>query len=113
MSDVAVINGQSYLLSPLRCKHLRIISEKLAAGASMPKGVYSEIEQWMPFIGDSIQVNTPNFDRALLDEMTLQEFTDSWNTLVSISGIKVVTKGEMMPDSASESSRQVEHSPIQ
>jgi hypothetical protein len=86
------INGTDYELSPLRCKHLKEISAILKNGITAPtKDVYSEIEKWMPYIADSIKVKTPTFDASLLDEMTLQEFTDTWNAIVALSGIKVIS----------------------
>ena len=98
MVDQVTINGVSYELSPLRCKHLREISEILSKGTLAPaKGVYSEVEKWMPYIAASIKTKKPDFDATLLDELTLQEFTDTWNSVIGISGIKVVSKGEAIP----------------
>lgn len=107
MSEAKVtINGTEYQLSPLRCKHLREISKMLSDGlANVPtKGVYAEIEKWTPYIGDSIRVKSTSFDDVLLGELTLQEFTDTWNALVGISGIKVVSKGEGNPASTGDGS---------
>ena len=115
MSEANVtINGTVYPLSPLRCKHLRAISASLADGSMSvkPRGVYSEIEKLMPYILDSVRVGTPLFDPALLDELTLQEFIDTWNALVAMSGIKVVSK-EPVFQSAPESTGQSINSPIQ
>lgn len=97
LRPTVTINGTEYELSPLRCKHLREISETLAAGTPAPKGVYAEIMQWSKYIGESIKTKSPNFDFELLGELTLQEFTDTWNLVVAISGIKVVSKGEVAP----------------
>lgn len=93
MENKIVINGQEFALSSLRCKHLRQISQILQDITSAPpKGVFSEVEKWMPFIAESIKVKTPDFNSALLDELTLQEFTDTWNNVVALSGITVVPK---------------------
>jgi len=96
MSDsTVVINGTTYILSPLRCKYLRQISEVLASGTLAPtKGIYTEIEKFMPYIAASIKEKVPTFDQALLDELTLQEFMDTWTQVVAISGIRVVPKEE-------------------
>lgn len=84
------INGQSYELSPLRCKHLKQISALLTQDTQIVpgKGVYAEIEKWMPFIAQSIKIKNPTFDEALLDELTLQEFQDTWNAVVQMSSIR-------------------------
>lgn len=97
-SNKVTINGKSYELSPLRCKHLKRISELVAQAIPDDKaGVYGVIEKWMPFILDSIKVNTPDFPESELQEMTLVEFNLAWASLVSISGIEVTTKGESKP----------------
>lgn len=89
--NTITINGTTFELSSLKCKHLRQISEILQSGSLAPaKGVFAEVEKWMPFIAESIKVKTPDFNTQLLDELTLQEFTDTWNNIVAISGIKVV-----------------------
>ena len=93
MENSITINGTKFELSSLRCKHLRQISEILQNAVSTPpKGVFSEVEKWMPFIAESIKVKTPDFNSTLLDELTLQEFTDTWNNIVAMSGITVVPK---------------------
>lgn len=99
MSETTVtINGTEYTLSPLRCKHLREISEQLQNGAlNAPKGVYSEIARWMPYITTSIKIKSPDIPNDLVDELTLQEFTDTWEKILQLSGIKVVPKGEQAP----------------
>lgn len=96
MENSITINGTKFELSALRCKHLRQISEILQSTATTPpKGVFSEVEKWMPFIAESIKVKTPDFNQTLLDELTLQEFTDTWNNIVAISGITVVHKADI------------------
>ena len=95
MENSITINGTTFQLSSLRCKHLRQISQILQDSATTPaKGVFSEVEKWMPFIAESIKVKTPDFNSTLLDELTLQEFTDTWNAIVAMSGITVVPKAE-------------------
>lgn len=91
MPDVktVTINNTDYTLSPLRCKHLKKIQEVLAQGVK-GKGVYAELERWVPFIGDSIRATTPSFQDSLLEELTLQEFTDTWQAIIGMSGIKLV-----------------------
>lgn len=95
MSENSVtINGKTYPLSSLRCKHLRQITKILSEGRS-GQG-FSDIEKWMPFIAESIKIQSPNFNPEELDELTLQEFSDTWETIVKISGVKLV-RGEVTP----------------
>src|SRR5208282_917836 len=101
MENSITINGTKFELSSLRCKHLRQISEILQGSSTTPpKGVFSEVEKWMPFIAESIKVKTPDFNATLLDELTLQEFTDTWNNIVAMSGITVVNKSNLQTTTA-------------
>jgi len=104
------IEGKEYILSPLRCKHLRQISAILREQPT--GGLFSAIERWMPFVSDSIKIKTPDFDPALIEEMTLQEFNDVWKKIIEISGIALSPKGEQKPmESTGEQSTDVSQLP--
>jgi hypothetical protein len=91
------VNGKEYVISPLKCKHLRKISEILSQTTEAPQGAYGEIAKWLPFILASVQVEQPNVTIEELEEMTLQDFTDIWLAITEISGYKMVKRGEMTP----------------
>lgn len=98
MSEAKVtINKKEYILSPLKMKYLKQISTILSAGVATTGGVYSSFERWMPFIVASISENAPEFTNEMMDEMTVQEYTDTWTKLLQISGIQVTNKGEAKP----------------
>lgn len=93
-------NGKSFEISQLRAKHLRRISAILEERAKTPpKGLFSEMEQFFPFIAESIQVHNPDFKVEELDEMTLGEFNDIWTKIIQFSGVQLVGKGEQTPTS--------------
>lgn len=92
------IGSSEYELAPLRLKHLRKISKQIQETGSSPRTpTFADLDKWLPYIGDSIEVGSKDFDRSILDEMTLQEFTEAWTTLLNVSGFKIVAKGEAKP----------------
>lgn len=98
MSTVVKIGTKEYELSPLRLKQLKKIASVLESGTLSPTtGGYGEIDKWLPFILDSVKVSSPNVTIEELEEMSLQEFLDTWNTLIAMSGIKMVSQGEKTP----------------
>ncbi len=99
MNNKVKLNNQEYTVSPLKCKHLRKISELVKSGLAST-GTFSDLEQFAPFILDSVKVNHPDFTEDLIYESTLQEVLDTWNTIVAISGIEF-KPGEKAPTAAS------------
>lgn len=92
------IGQQEFELSPLKLKHLRKISKQIEeTGISPRTASFNDLDKWLPFIGDSIKANKPDFDFSLLDEMTLQEFSEIWKSLLAVSGFSIVAKGEAVP----------------
>jgi len=91
------INGIEYELSPLKLKHLKEITVKVAKG--LPSGVSATLDTWLPYLLYSIKVKNPNFQDSELDEATLKEITDAADVLLAVSGIviKNVLKGEQKP----------------
>ena len=91
MEDFVVIDGNQYAVAPLKCKHLREVSEILrSTKTSVPTSVYEDIDRWTPFVLYSIQKKNPDFTKELLEDATLTEFLEAWQTIISISGIRVV-----------------------
>ena len=106
------INGQSYEVSPLRCKHLRTITEMLTR--PQPSALWASLERWLPYIKDSIVVKNPQFKESELDEMTIEELNSARLTILQVSGIILVDKqpGEVKPtDSTGMTSTQESPSP--
>lgn len=91
------IDGKAYLVGPLRCKHLRQISKLLKDKSQQNTTDFTSVERWMPFVLDAIKSKNPEFKEETLDEMTLQEFNDTWNLIVGISGVQLTAKGEAKP----------------
>lgn len=114
MSDTATITiaEKEYIVSPLRCKHLKEITKLLADSSKrVTTNTYADIDRWMPFMLDSLRFKNPDIDENILGEMTLQEFQDGWGEIVRISGIKVVNKGgeaQSVPSPAKESTTKEE-----
>lgn len=94
--DQVVINGTTYTLSSLRIKHLKEISKMIASPGS--GGLIDKLSSWSKFMDFSIRQNQPNFDAALLDELTLTEMLDLWTKVQNLSGIQVTPKGETQPE---------------
>lgn len=94
MRKTVTIDRRVYVLSPLRCKHMRQISDILSEQAHLSNSMFDELERWTPFILASIRIEHPAILPELLDEMTLDEFNNTWNAIISISGIKVVKSAE-------------------
>lgn len=91
------IDGKEYTVSPLRCKHLRQISKILKNKEAQSIQDFSSVERWMPFVLDSLKTLHSEFTQDQLDEMTLQEFNDTWEKIVAISGVQLTGKGETKP----------------
>lgn len=101
MDNKVTFAGREFELSPLRLKHLRRISKQIEeTGASPRTPTFSDLDKWLPYIGDSISVIHQDFDRNLLDEMTIEEFGTVWQKILAVSGFKVVPKGEAQPTGA-------------
>jgi len=98
MSTATVtINGVDYRFSKLRCKHLKKITEMLQEKKN--RGIYEELERWMPLIGDSIRYENKDFSDDTLQEATLDEIANAWKTIVASSGIVFTgPKGEQTPE---------------
>jgi len=90
------INEKEYEISPLRCKHLRTIS-KILRDRTQTTTDFSSVERWMPFVLESLQIKHKEFTQEMLDEMTLQEFNDTWERIVAVSGVQLASKGEVKP----------------
>jgi hypothetical protein len=86
------INDQTFLLTPLKCKHLRTISSILRDKSAQTATDFSSVERWMPFVFDSLHAKHPDFTQEMLDDMTLQEFNDTWEKIVAISGVSLAKK---------------------
>jgi hypothetical protein len=97
VSRIVTINEQEFEVSPLRCKHLRTISKILRDKSAQTATDFSSVERWMPFVLDSLQIKHKDFTQDKLDEMTLQEFNDTWEKIVAISGVQLAGKGETKP----------------
>jgi hypothetical protein len=76
-------------------KHLKKISLLLKESSPADIVGVASIERWLPFILESLRTYQVDFPQEELDEMTLQEFHDTWNTIAQVSGIKIV--GEKKP----------------
>ena len=93
MQKRVVINGEAYRLSPLRCKQLREIAELLLEG-DLTYNAYETIEEWLPFVLESLKVKHPDVSPKLIEELTIEEFNSILATVISISGIKLTSKNE-------------------
>ena len=91
------INEKSYEVSPLRCKHLRQITEELSR--PQPTALWPTLQRWLPYIKDSVLVKYPEFKEPELEEMTIMEVNQAWATILEVSGIQMVDKksGEAPP----------------
>jgi hypothetical protein len=88
----ASIQGQVYEIGPLKCKHLRQISVILKDKSAQTATDFSSVERWMPFVFDSLKLKNADITQDLLDNMTLQEFNDTWEKIVAISGVSVIKR---------------------
>lgn len=93
------IDGQIYKIKALKCRQLKEITIMLKE-----RGVgktYQDLLAFGPMIVESIKANHPDFTLESLEEATLPEFIETWNRLVSYSGLKVSKLGETNPIEAS------------
>lgn len=102
MDTKVTINSKEYEISPLRCKHLRQVSAILKEQKENPISTlgFSSIDTWMPFIYDSLRIKNLDFKREELDEMTLTEFSTTWDKIVKLSGVTIISGGEVKPVSS-------------
>lgn len=77
-----------------------------------PTGSYSDLDRWSPFVASSIKIEHPEFESVLLEELTLEELTQTWNNIIRISGIKVVINKKDKSDEGGGSNNEVEWSEI-
>ena len=97
MEDTVTINGKNYKAGKLRCKHLRQVSTIIKEMKDHKNpGTFDMIDSYMPFILDSLREYDPKVTISDLDEMTLQEFNDTWAVIIAISGVQLVS-GEVKP----------------
>jgi len=89
------IAGKEYQASPLRLKQLRQISQILS-NPQAPKTGWQDVERWLPFVLDCLKVYNPDITNEVLDEMTIQEFTDGWKAIAEGSSVQL-NKGETKP----------------
>jgi hypothetical protein len=89
MNATVTIAGKNYEAAPLRLKHLRLISEKLASGIPAPKSSYDDVAPWLPLVLDCLKVNHPELTIDSLDEMSGQEFYDAWQAIIEVSKVKM------------------------
>lgn len=99
MNDKVTIDGKEYTLSLLRAGQLRRIDQLLKQRKEQPdeKKGFAELDMWMPFLKESIQRNHPDFTDQMMDDISIPEFQAAWQKLVSISGVSLVPKGEVIP----------------
>jgi len=99
MNTTVTIDGKEYTLSLLRAGQLRRIDQLLKQKKDQPdeKKGFAELDMWMPFLKESIQRNHPEFSDKEMDDISIPEFREAWQTLVNISGVSLVPKGEAMP----------------
>lgn len=100
-NDKVMIGSKEYRISKLRCRHLRRLDEVLAsAKEAKDKGdqprLYDTLNQWIPFIIDSIKANHPEFGQAEVDEMTMEEVLYVWGEIATYSSVRF-TSGETKP----------------
>jgi hypothetical protein len=95
MSNKITIAGKEYVISPLRMKHLRQITEMLKQDA--PTAVYESLSRFFPYIAASIQEKQPEFKQESIDDGTLDEINTAWIAVIDYSGIKIVPKVETKP----------------
>src|SRR5208282_501355 len=93
-TEKVVINGKLYRLSPLKCRTLKRLSEKMADGELTSDEASETVENWMPFVLESLRVEQPDITRGLVEELTLEEFNVVLTSVISISGIKLTSKIE-------------------
>ena len=95
MNTTITIAGKKYDAAPLRLKHLRLISERVAKGIPVPKSAYEDVEPWLPLVLECVKINHPEVTLDTLDEMSGQEFYDAWQAIIAASKVKIV--GEAAP----------------
>lgn len=87
------INNQLYKISPLKCKHLREITEVLLL-KEPNNNLLSLIEHWGSFIYESLKVKHPEVTRDFVENLTLEQVKELQNSVLEISGIKFVSNSE-------------------
>jgi hypothetical protein len=109
MPEKININGKEYTLSPLRLKHLRRINDTLKEPPSGSIAVL--LDRYSPYITASIQGNDPDFKKELLEELTFEEFLNTWQLTLRASGIIVQKKeGEIQPEATSSGAQSTDAS---
>lgn len=103
VDNVVVIDGTSYTLAPLQMRHLREISTLLQNVESAKGGIIGALDRWMPYIRYSLKKNNPDFKDEMLDELTLEQFTEVWYKVTKVSGVTFTEKGEQKPKAVSTS----------
>ena len=107
------INDVEYEISPLKMKHLRRISEMVSEGKDMRNATFTDLDRWVTFMADSIKEKNPSFTEDMLGDLTMTGFAELWKSIIEISGIRFVPKGEANPTETSTMEPSTAASPSQ
>lgn len=102
------IVGRSYILSPLRCKYLRRLTEEYEEQRGVPS-IEETIQMTLPYILESLRECQPWITNEVLDEMIVEEMNDVFKEVIKLSGMTLSKKEtELLPETDEDEVRGID-----